>query len=490
MSITPLSLDDEHAIQLGDALCHGAVAAKGTANSLVLSLGGKLLGFNGWNSYINVVGATHNAIAQAKHTTLLYRGEAGMLQRLRAGLPGYDALERMALDACPGMQVAFIHVLQQSSAQACFNWHTDTQTEGYSAVRKTMVVLLTDTTSSMQIEGEPEFVYPGVGAAALFDSDRIHRSGQASAGTLKVALMLKPMDMLPSVASTTACAGSGAGGGVLGKRCVSRASAHVPAAVLAPCCTVSPIRLQGTDTDADPPCDTIPEVDPSTIGDGGGVTRDGVCKGGKRKSKELLELEKQQTKWTRKDGAILAPSRTAEGYSLPSGNQMTCKPDALFNGLKTHGFENASLARLRSHSVPKLGIDPMASWSSIDSALTTLGYPFSIKEATSRFKGEGGPLLNLLRAPRGVYLVSLLVIVDGVRNKHCVMLSTLKEKRAPFGKLIDNHGKMRPTYMEKKDTRGKESAKEAWKLFISQNPATHDRSFTVEPIDVYELVSL
>ena len=270
----------------------------------------------------------------------------------------------------------------------------------------------------------------------------------------------------------------------------SRASAHVPAAVLAPCCTVSPIRLQGTDTDADPPCDTIPEVDPSTIGDGGGVTRDGVCKGGKRKSKELLELEKQQTKWTRKDGAILAPSRTAEGYSLPSGNQMTCKPDALFNGLKTHGFENASLARLRSHSVPKLGIDPMASWSSIDSALTTLGYPFSIKEATSRFKGEGGPLLNLLRAPRGVYLVSLLVIVDGVRNKHCVMLSTLKEKRAPFGKLIDNHGKMRPTYMEKKDTRGKESAKEAWKLFISQNPATHDRSFTVEPVDVYELVSI
>ena len=39
-----------------------------------------------------------------------------------------------------------------------------------------MVVLLSDTASSMQVQDEPEFVYSGVGAAALFDSDRIHRS--------------------------------------------------------------------------------------------------------------------------------------------------------------------------------------------------------------------------------------------------------------------------------------------------------------------------
>ena len=108
----------------------------------------------------------------------------------------------------------------------------------------------------------------------------------------------------------------------------------------------------------------------------------------------------------------------------------------------------------------------MASWASIKTAFSSLNYPFSIEEVTSSFKGEGGPLLNLLRAKRGVYLVSLLVIVDGVRNKHCIMLSTIKEKHAPFGKLIDNHGKMVPTYLEKKDTRGKERAREAWKLFI------------------------
>ena len=237
-----------------------------------------------------------------------------------------------------------------------------------------------------------------------------------------------------------------------------------------------------------PPRHTAPEVDPSTICDGGGVIEEGVGKEAKRARKDVLELEKQEAKRARKAGAILAPSRTAEGYSIPTGNQKTCKPDALFNGLKTLGFDAPSLARLRSLSVPQLGLNPMASWASIASTLTTLDYPFSIEEATWRFKGEGGPLLNLLRAPSGVFLVSLLVIVDGVRNKHCVMLSTLKERHAPFGKLIDNHGKMVPTYLEKKDVRGKEAAKAAWKLFIGQNPALNGRTFSVEPVDVYALV--
>ena len=235
-----------------------------------------------------------------------------------------------------------------------------------------------------------------------------------------------------------------------------------------------------------PPRHTAPEVDPSTIDDGGGVTEEGVGKEAKRARKDVLE--KREAKRARKAGAILAPSRTAEGYSLPTGNQKTCKPDALFNGLKTLGFDAPSLARLRSLSVPQLGLNPMASWASIASTLTTLDYPFSIEEATWRFKGEGGPLLNLLRAPSGVFLVSLLVTVDGVRNKHCVMLSTLKERHAPFGKLIDNHGKMVPTYLEKKDVRGKEAAKAAWKLFIGQNPALNGRTFSVEPVDVYALV--
>ena len=237
---------------------------------------------------------------------------------------------------------------------------------------------------------------------------------------------------------------------------------------------------------ASSPGNEASEVDPSTFVEGGGVTEEGVCPERKR-SREEWELQRQEQKRARKTGAIIAPSRTAEGYTLPSGKQKTCMPDALYNGLIAFGFEGASLARLRTLSIPKLGLDPMASWKSVSSALSTLGYPFAIEEATARFKGKGGPMLNLLRSPRSVYLVALLVTVDGVRNKHCVMLSTLREKHAPSGKLIDNHGKMRPVYLEKKDTNGKEKAREAWKVFVGQHPAVRGHSFTVEPADVCEL---
>ena len=434
MSITSLLLYADHAIQLGDALRHGAAAAKGTANSLVLSLGSKRLGFKGWGSYVNVLGATHNAKAQAKHTTLLYRGEAGMLQRLRAGLPGFDALERMALVACPGMQVAFVHVLQQSSAQACFNWHTDTQTEGYDAVCKTMVVLLSDTASSMQVQGEPEFAYYGVGAAALFDSDRIHRSGQASAGTLKIALMLKPMDMLPSVANITACAGAGAVGGVLGGGLGKRTSDE-----------------RGTDATS-------------------------VIK--RRAGVEYAPL-------LRTSGAIVAPSRTDEQHRLPSGNQRTCLVDACFNAIKTLDPDSTvSLAKLRSAAVPQLGNVCEASWASMGNALVAA--PFELQEATTRFRTKGGIMLNLLNAAPAVYVASMLVTISGKPNRHAIMVSTVAEPHCPLGKMMDNGGAMRPVYIEDKDRLHKPAAKHAFKALFAQRVGHAD--FAVEAAEVYELV--
>ena len=433
MSITSLYLDADHAIQLGNALRDGAVAAKSTANSLVLSLGGKRLGFKGWASYVNVVGATHNAKAQAKHTTLLYRGETGMLQRLRAGLPGFDSLERMALDACPGMQVAFVHVLQQSSAQACFNWHTDTQTEGYDAVRKTMVVLLSDTASSMQVQGEPEFAYSGVGAAALFDSDRIHRSGQASAGTLKIALMLKPMDVPPSVANTIACAGAGAVGvlgGGLGKR----------------------------------------------TSDERGADATSVIK--RRAGVEYAPL-------LRTSGAIVAPSRTDEQHRLPSGNQRTCLVDACFNAIKTLDPDSTvSLAKLRSAAVPQIGNVCEASWASMGNALVAA--PFELQEATTRFRTKGGIMLNLLNAAPAVYVASMLVTISGKPNRHAIMVSTVAEPHCPLGKMMDNGGAMRPVYIEDKDRLHKPAAKHAFKALFAQRVGHAD--FAVEAAEVYEVV--
>ena len=193
MSIQSLQLNLHDAARLHDAVLCGVAAAKGTSHSLVLTLGERApaLGFNGWASYVDVVGAKHDSRTQAKRTTLLYRGETGMLERLCSGLPGFGALIRLALEACPGMVVAYVHILQQSSAQACFNWHTDSATEGYERVRKTLVVLLSDTHSSMQVKDEPEFNYKGAGSAALFDSASVHRSGAATPGTVKIAVMLK-----------------------------------------------------------------------------------------------------------------------------------------------------------------------------------------------------------------------------------------------------------------------------------------------------------
>ena len=46
--------------------------------------------------------------------------------------------------------------------------------------------------------------------------------------------------------------------------------------------------------DADPSRNTSSEIDPPTIGYGCGVIEEGVSEGGKRMSKELLELVKQQ----------------------------------------------------------------------------------------------------------------------------------------------------------------------------------------------------
>ena len=250
-----------------------------------------------------------------------------------------------------------------------------------------------------------------------------------------------------------------------------------------------------TDT-ADHSCNTAPEEPLSHSNGVGRVSEDGVCVGVKRSRDqlhELLQLKIRQKKWERKYGAIVAPSRTGEGYKLPTGNWLTCVPDAGYNSLITLGFKNASLQRLRTASIFKLGndLERQASWSSLSDAFVKLEYPFKLVEATARFKCEGGPLLNLLKASAGVYLVALAVTLDGKRSNHCVMLSTIPEKQAPFGKLIDNHSSMKPVYLEKKDVKGKEAAKNAWKDFLAQHPEVMKHAnLAVEATSVYQIVPI
>ena len=76
-------------------------------------------------------------------------------------------------------------------------------------------------------------------------------------------------------------------------------------------------------------------------------------------------------------------------------------------------------------------------------------------------------------------------------HEHCVMLSTLPEAHAPFGKIVGNHSQMRPVYIEAKDLAGKLAAARAFRALVCQNPAVAAcDSISVDVSDVYELALL
>jgi len=155
------------------------------------------------------------------------------------------------------------------------------------------------------------------------------------------------------------------------------------------------------------------EVIPSLLMDSGdaSVVRGGVC-GKRRVRSDVGELEEQQDKWARKRGAIVASTRTGEGFKLATGMQRSCLVDAGYNAMRTLKPEvEVSLPALRRKAIPELGNEREASWGSLAKALTDMGYPFEIIEATARFKTKGGPMLNLLKAKAGVFLVGLCVTV-------------------------------------------------------------------------------
>jgi len=195
------------------------------------------------------------------------------------------------------------------------------------------------------------------------------------------------------------------------------------------------------------------------------------------------ELKRQRT-----GGAIIAPSRTGEGYRLPTGAGQTCLVDAVYNGIRVLGG-TPSLDKMRSRAMPTLGEVLQASWASIMMALVLLRIPFILKEVTSQFQCvDGGPMLAMLRSKSRVFVVRLCVTIDGAKSFHAIMLSTVSEEHAPYGKMVDNHGAMRPVYLEKGDARKPHSAKMALRTLVGQNPAVHGRDFAVHTLDVYEIV--
>jgi len=200
--------------------------------------------------------------------------------------------------------------------------------------------------------------------------------------------------------------------------------------------------------------------------------------------KRKLELETK--KLSRNGGAIFAPSRTDEGFKISAGKGVkeTCMIDAIENGMKLDEFPTDQIpsARMRKIAIPELGNILQASWKSCMSALAMLDLPYKLKEATARFK-SGPPMLNLLRTVSGVFIVGLLVEVEGKRNDHCVVFSASK------GILMDNGSKTRPVYIEEKDKRGKKAAKSAFRLLVGQKVLS-GKAFSVDIISIYELCRL
>lgn len=189
-----LHFDVHEARRLHAAIRKGVAAAQQSSASLVLQLQGCQCSFYGFSTFQYVRTPVHRPLQQRKVAILLYRGERGLLKMLRRELPGFGALCAFAEGHCPGLQIAFAHALLQSCPQACLDWHTDTGTQGYEHVKQTLIALISDTSSTLDIldnDGSVHTVAYRQGSAVLFDSNRRHRSGTASRGTLKIALMLR-----------------------------------------------------------------------------------------------------------------------------------------------------------------------------------------------------------------------------------------------------------------------------------------------------------
>ncbi|GMH81953.1 hypothetical protein TrVE_jg7744 [Triparma verrucosa] len=139
------------------------------------------ISFSGFDTYNKIV-ADHDAAAQRKYTTMLRVTE---LPNLVKYLDGFKGVYDVAKSYAGGFELLDMHVLQQSSAQAIFSWHVDT--EQSNKIVLSQVFNLTPTKTSMQVAGYNELEYGGQGSGKMFLSNAHHRSGYAEDGTVKIA---------------------------------------------------------------------------------------------------------------------------------------------------------------------------------------------------------------------------------------------------------------------------------------------------------------
>ena len=168
--------------------------------SLLLSNGKRNKLFTGYNEYFKHQGE-HSGEEQKKVTTLIPYDD---ISYARNGLKKMENLLSLCTPYTSGLYFFQLHVLRQTSTQALFTWHRDT--EEFDFISTTIVVLLTSSHSTMQVAGKPMFVYPTAGTCAIFPADATHRSGTSSPGTIKIALFFaKPRIRRLPTTSTKYC---------------------------------------------------------------------------------------------------------------------------------------------------------------------------------------------------------------------------------------------------------------------------------------------
>ena len=138
--------------------------------------------FDGYSSYKKIEG-DFNPEEQRKMTTML--GGQQFLDVLCTHMKGFPEVYHQAKQLAGSLDLLDMHVLSQSSAQAIFSWHQDT--EQFAHMILSVVVMLTDTKSSMHVASFDEVEYKGHGSGLAFLSNAVHRSGFAEFGTRKIA---------------------------------------------------------------------------------------------------------------------------------------------------------------------------------------------------------------------------------------------------------------------------------------------------------------
>ena len=133
----------------------------------------------------------NNGLRQKKCTTSIKGKDIPLL---KSAFPALKTFIEAVL-SYSSMEIAFIDILRQSSTgqfggkESLFNWHRDNDGDR-TKVRQTIIFLLTDTDTSMQVLGYDEMHYNGAGCGVAFVSNMWHRSMNAAPGTMKIAFFL------------------------------------------------------------------------------------------------------------------------------------------------------------------------------------------------------------------------------------------------------------------------------------------------------------